>query len=304
MEIFPSKHVRIMPSLSYFLNRAQELCDTIQSLEFKAPGIFTNSIIAEPSITTLLKDAEDHELALYRIRKPAVNRRRPIMSLQGGLGSKGANDYNNAVQEDGLNFKPERVDGKTYYVDQSFHEFMDPEDEHNGEEELLHRKRTAVWVPEIVPTKKPRGSATTTVTGSSVSPPSSPTKLFSRIDIEGGDVEQICSEALEIIRRYPSLVSEEEDANLLAYRKKFLSLRKEVKDLERVEEKQAQQLAEYNFALSDTLLLSSPLRGVLREEEEEVVEEEEEEVDIDSLLEQEEREIDELETKLEQINQE
>ncbi|CAH2354974.1 hypothetical protein CLIB1423_20S01178 [[Candida] railenensis] len=297
-----------MPSLSYFLNRAQESCDTIQNLEFKAPGIFTNSIIAEPSITTLLKDAEDHESALYRIRKPAASRRRPISSLQSSLASKGANDYSNAVREDGLNYKPERVDGKTYYVDQSFHEFMDPEDEHNGEEESSHRKRTAVWVPEIVPTKKLRGPAA--VAGSSMSPPSSPTKLFSRIDIEGGDIEHICSEALEIIRRYPSLVSEEEDANLLAYRKKLLSLIKEVKDLEEVEGKQARQLAEYNFALNDALLLSSPSRAVLREEEEEVEdeeeeeEEEEEEVDIDALLEQEESEIEELETKLEQINQE
>lgn len=55
-----------MPTLSYFLENINNLCDSIESLKFKPPGMFTNSIVTKPEITQLLKDANESEQLLYK----------------------------------------------------------------------------------------------------------------------------------------------------------------------------------------------------------------------------------------------
>lgn len=55
-----------MPTLNYFLENISNLCDTIDSLKFSPPGMFTNSIVTKPEITQLLKDANESEQLLYK----------------------------------------------------------------------------------------------------------------------------------------------------------------------------------------------------------------------------------------------
>lgn len=287
-----------MPSLNYFLDRTQELCQKIQSLQFKAPGIFTNSFIAEPSITTLLKDAEPHELALYRIKKPlSVNQ----------WSEKSSSTVNgSSVADRRLDYKVERADGKSYYVDQSFNEFINETD---GDEELRMRKRTAVSIPEINGSGDHRADTSVSSSSSSGSNskrqrvgsgPSSPIKLINLLDSSSQSIDEICKEAITLVKKYPDMVNEPDaEATIVGYREKYLSLQNEISNLEDIVEKQSMQLSDY-AAANDSLLLSSPLRSAPRRVPRQITKE----VDIDEALEQEEMEIRELESTLEQFSKE
>lgn len=248
-----------MPSLAYFLNRTKELCGTIQSLEFRAPGIFTNSFIAEPSITTLLKDAEEYELSLYKIKKPIFS---------------STSDSPPDATELQLESKPERVDGKSVYVDHSFSEFTNHDKK---------RKRTAVSIPDII---KPH-----TIENNEKS---SPSKLLAASTLTN-NIDEICGTALDLIRKYPNLVKEDEEANLLAYRDKYGTLVDEISQLETLVTEQRDQLAMYNVTLNDATLTSSPLKQRQLTIEHNY---EESEIEIDELIRQEEQEIEELEAQL------
>lgn len=244
-----------MPSLNYFLDRTQELCQKIQSLQFKAPGIFTNSFIAEPSITTLLKDAEPHELALYRIKKPlSVNQ----------WSEKSSSTVNgSSVADRRLDYKVERADGKSYYVDQSFNEFINETD---GDEELRMRKRTAVSIPEINGSGDHRADTSVSSSSSSGSNskrqrvgsgPSSPIKLINLLDSSSQSIDEICKEAITLVKKYPDMVNEPDaEATIVGYREKYLSLQNEISNLEDIVEKQSMQLSDY-AAANDSLLLSN-----------------------------------------------
>ena len=107
-----------MPSLSYFLDRTKQLCESILSLKFQSPGIFINSFIKEPSITSLLKDAEEHEQALYKINKPSG-----FNNLSKPLIPNNKNDKEKESIRMQLEMRLERIDGKSCYVDYSFNDF-------------------------------------------------------------------------------------------------------------------------------------------------------------------------------------
>ena len=87
-----------MPSLTYFLDRTDLSIESIQSLKFHAPGLFTNAIVKRPNITTLLKDPSIDEGSLYRVTKPI---------------RRGKSEKMDGV----MDLRPERVDGKCIYIE-------------------------------------------------------------------------------------------------------------------------------------------------------------------------------------------
>jgi len=56
-----------MSDLLSSLEAINNSADAIKNLYFRPPGIFTNSIITKPPITTLLRDADQYENTLYHI---------------------------------------------------------------------------------------------------------------------------------------------------------------------------------------------------------------------------------------------
>lgn len=274
-----------MPSLGFFLNRTQELCEQIQALKFRAPGIFTNSFIAEPKITTLLKDAEEHELALYRIRKPTRLTIRATFDDWGintnGSGGPGDDSGGNAPELQQLEYRPERVDGRSVYADDSI---ITSE---------RGTRRTWVRIPHLVSTSaSTQRDAPRLGTIPELSSPSlSPSKRLQGLTAVDTPIDDVCHQAKELVHRYPALVSEAEAENLDAYCERFTLLAAEVRQLQETADRQLRQLADYSVAINDLVLLSSPLRGGAREVEE----------DIDEALEREEHATRALEDQLEMV---
>ncbi|CCH41358.1 DASH complex subunit [Wickerhamomyces ciferrii] len=56
-----------MSDLLRYLNSIDETSDSIKSLNFTPPGIFTNSLITKPNIVSLLRDADQYENSLYQV---------------------------------------------------------------------------------------------------------------------------------------------------------------------------------------------------------------------------------------------
>ncbi|CUM45847.1 uncharacterized protein AC631_05709 [Debaryomyces fabryi] len=289
-----------MPSLSYFLDRTKQLCESILSLKFQSPGIFTNSFIKEPSITSLLKDAEEHEQALYKINKPTG-----YNNLSKSLISNNSNDKEKESTRMQLEMKPERIDGKSYYVDYSFNDFTNL-NVNNKQAPSEQVKRTAVRIPEIV-----KESVETFHENNDV--PNSPEKIINvnlipESIIHSDNINDICETILGLIRRYPNLLQEKKtspDATLLSniveYHKEYNTLINEINELEEVVAEQKDQLNFYNINLSERSPIDrSPTRGNKRSHEEssDITENSDDNIDIDELIAQEEREIQELEDQL------
>lgn len=288
-----------MPSLSYFLDRTKQLCESILSLKFQSPGIFTNSFIKEPSITSLLKDAEEHEQALYKINKPTG-----YNNLSQSLISNNSNDKEKESTRMQLEMKPERIDGKSYYVDYSFNDFTNLNVNKQAPSELV--KRTAVRIPDIV-----KESVENVHDNNDV--PNSPEKIINanlipESIILSDNINDICETILSLIRRYPNLIQENKtspDATLLSniveYHKEYNTLINEINELEDVVAEQKDQLNFYNINLSERSPIDrSPIRGNKRSHDEssDTTENSEDNIDIDELIAQEEREIQELEDQL------
>lgn len=291
-----------MPSLSYFLDRTKQLCESILSLKFQSPGIFTNSFIKEPSITSLLKDAEEHEQALYKINKP-----RGFNNLSKPLIPNNKNDKDKESIRMQLEMRPERIDGKSYYVDYSFNDFTNLNMNNNKQAPPSEQsKRTAVRIPEIV-------KETIENEHENNDSPSSPEKIINvnlipESLILSDNINDICETILGLIRRYPNLIQENKtapDATLLSdiivYHQEYNSLTNEIYELEEVVSEQKDQLNFYNINLSERSPIDrSPIRGQKRSHEEssDNTENPDDRVDIDELIAQEEREIQELEDQL------
>lgn len=58
-----------MSKLAASLKRLDESAESIQSLYFAPGGIFTNALTLKPYITRLIRDAQDHEAAMYTFDK-------------------------------------------------------------------------------------------------------------------------------------------------------------------------------------------------------------------------------------------
>lgn len=287
-----------MPSLSYFLDRSKQLCNSIQSLKFQSPGIFTNSFIKEPSITSLLKDAADHEQALYKINKPAR-----FNKLSRSIIMQNSSEAEKDAIRLQLEVKPERVDGKSYYVDYSFNDFTNTNINNSKDAPSVQSKRTAVRIPEVI-------KDTSESVKETKETPSSPEKIINSSLIPesiilSNDINEICDTILSLIRRYPNLIQENKSTpetsllnDIILYHQEYNSLTNEINELEDVVAEQKDQLNFYNISLSERSQ-TSPVKGSKRPREE-ISEDDssEDAVDIEELIRQEEKEIEELEDQL------
>lgn len=284
-----------MPSLSYFLDRSKQLCESIQSLKFQSPGIFTNSFMKEPSITRLLKDAAEHEQALYKINKPTAANSATKSVIPGKVkANKDAVRYH-------LEMKPERIDGKSYYVDYSFNDYTNL-NINNGQPVAAQSKRTAVRIPEIVKDSNEKPYETNEA-------PSSPEKIFNvnlipESIILSNNINEICETILSLIRQYPNLIQQNrhdaEDtllSDIVVYHQQYNDLANEIDELEEVVSEQKEQLTFYNINLSERSPLERSPTKRSRDTTSDASEPEPD-VDIDELIRQEEQEIRELEEQL------
>ncbi|KAK3305832.1 DASH complex subunit Spc34, partial [Chaetomium strumarium] len=60
-----------MSLLSAHLEQISISCQSIDSLPFPPPRIFTNALLSNPDITSLIRDTEAHERALFSVPPPA-----------------------------------------------------------------------------------------------------------------------------------------------------------------------------------------------------------------------------------------
>lgn len=229
-----------MSRLENALAAIHTLCDSMNELEFSAPGIFTNAVITKPEVTTLIRDALVPEQSLYRIK----------------------NNSDGVFAE----LKPERIDGKSIYVDHNFAEWH----------------RTAVRIPELVPPSEQLPPL------DEMSSPSrrqiaSQYKLISPSVIETDDVNVICSAVSKVVEQHPSLAKGVEHNDVWAFQKEYNELLQENADFEEAVADQKRQLDYYNDSLNEL----SPLRSNFRRER-----------DVDELIQSEEAEIRQLEEEL------
>ncbi|KAF2671059.1 DASH complex, subunit Spc34 [Microthyrium microscopicum] len=64
--------------ISAHLEQISACSQTIRELNFPQPKIFTNALLHSHDITTLLRDTEAHERALFTVPKPEPNRRSTV----------------------------------------------------------------------------------------------------------------------------------------------------------------------------------------------------------------------------------
>lgn len=187
------------------LRELQEKAAGLQKLQFSDPGIFTNAIITKPPITKLLKDAAPHEQALYKI----------TTSSRSGVTSTTTRFHNKTVE-----VRPERVDGKSVYVDQSFDEYVSD----------TGGARRAVHVPRLVE-EAPAELL-------------SPTRRHTLLLSESGEsVPEMCTLMLNLIQKYPSLARDGLHEEINQFQHEYTTLTSEINELDSMVEKQRSRLS-------------------------------------------------------------
>ncbi|KAK6462670.1 DASH complex subunit Spc34 [Scheffersomyces coipomensis] len=300
-----------MPSLSYFLDRTDQSIRSIQSLKFKSPGIFTNAIVKKPNITILLKDPTIDESSLYKIVKPTLKKRR-ITTRKGGVSV--INEY--------IGVKPERVDGKSVYVDKSFSEIVqstsgggnNKDKEGDDDEGEGSNKRSIVQLPELIhipsdPVLEPSSSPTKRG-GNSTNIYNHPyhhqINSYFNISPSSDDIEKLINKTNKLIQKYPTLIKNQAEVinNLNQYQENYDELAASIQDLEHDIKKQRKQLNILNINYSD---IGSPVKEghVLTQDDDDDSDEDdedqgEEDFDVDEYIRKEEQEIEELEQQLNQ----
>ena len=166
-----------MPSLDYFLERTKGLCESLNLLQFKRTGIFTNAFNRGAPITRLLKDSAPEEYALYKI-----HRQNPVF---GGPSDSNDDDLEAALME----VRPERKDGKSLFVDKSFNEYTQIKTTDEG-------KRTAVRVPDV---------SSYPETSSEPENHSQTERWIVSACGEDAPVDRLCAMVMELVEKYPHL---------------------------------------------------------------------------------------------------
>lgn len=202
-----------MSSLNYFLERIEQLSQSIQDLKFDAPGIFTNAIIKKPSIIQLLKDANYNEQLLYRIKTKES-------SNHSGTSDK--------VKQSQVNLESERVDGKSYYIDPDLQTT-------NEEEEMME---PAVKIPKL--TNGVKRKSDTEIN-------SSPTKVSKKID-SITDMNEIYRMLINTMNKIPNIEDDVEFINEVSNLKQTHDgLVEEIDGLEQMVEEQKRHLRSSNI---------------------------------------------------------
>lgn len=238
-------------------------CAKISALSFPQPGIFTNAIITKPEVTSLIRDALAPELSLYRItRSFGLN---GVTSRYGGNGSAGHDD------EMFAELRPERIDGKSIYIEHSFADGPSP----------------AVRVPYLASQQSPKAD----LGDADLSSPTkrriaSQYKLIPASVIDSEDVNEICAAVATVVEQYPTMNNGSSvKASLANLQKEYNELILETDQLEQKVADQRAQLDIYNDSLNELL----PRRGIVSTEKE---------IDIVDMIAREEREIESLEEEL------
>lgn len=278
-----------MPTLGYFLERTKQLGDSLLSLRFRPTGIFTNSIIKEPSITRLLRDAADHEQAMYKVS-------RPMAYSYFGESTGDRSSSGNYVFQTQLGAKPTRIDGKTCYVDYSFNDYVNlPAAKQEEGEEERYPGRTAVRIPEIVREGQILSNDSLDISSS----PKRETRvsLIPESVMQSDNINEICESILLLLKKYPNLIDDDDDEfdeskllhDIVLYHQEYKNLLAEMEDLEDMIAQQREQLNYYNINLSEG---SQNIPPQLAEGSDDL--------DLDQLIRKEEEEIEELEGMLSQ----
>ncbi|ABN65516.2 predicted protein [Scheffersomyces stipitis CBS 6054] len=278
-----------MASLNYFLDRTEQSIRSIQSQTFASPGIFTNAVVKKPNIMALLKDPTSDERSLYKISKPRMKTTKASTEIRRRKRAALADEF--------MEIKPERVDGKSTYVDRSFYGVDNAAETNEEKEEVV--KRTVVQLPEL---SYDFPAINKNVTHSNV--PSSPTKsgiptsnaYFALSSPEEADPSKLIDQVLTLLQKYPTLIVNQEGImeKLNAHQTDYVQLQEQINQLENEIETQKKQLNILNINYND---ITSPIRsessGHMRTRESF-----EDEIDIDEYIAKEEQEIEELENQL------
>lgn len=288
-----------MPSLAYFLDRTRQLSESISSLKFSSSGIFTNSFIRKPPITRLLKDAAEHEQALYTTRRVSIYTDDDMEDSQ-------MHEESPKIQgQSQIAANPERIDGKSYYIDYSFNDYTNLSMANPTEATAQGTMRTAVRIPEVI---HDQFAENRNEKDGSSSPSKSQSKMVVDSLIEGNNVEEMCEYVLHTIKKYPNIFDDEKNnlttsdlvSSIVKYHDQYIDLRNEIDELEEVVNEQRKQLQFFNVSIGDRspiLLLQSSQENENKKSQANS-NEDEDEVNVDELIRQEEEEIRLLEEAL------
>lgn len=203
-----------MARLADVLTSIEALCETMNSLEFGPPGIFTNAIINKPDVTSLIRDPSEAELSLYKIQKGTG---------LGGLTLRRKDDQDAADQL--VDYVPRRIDEQRVF-------------------EKVDGGSTVVQVPRLVDVPDDERLA-------SLETLSSPTKkrLIGRYKLipegvlESDDFDTILATANEVVLKYPNIVNDSDvNATLQSIKKEYDQLLEETDALERAVQRQKEEL--------------------------------------------------------------
>lgn len=218
--------------LDSILTSVKQQSDSIQSLEFHQPGIFTNAIITKPPITRLLKDAASHEQSLYKINKSngggftsTTTRKSKSLERKGKANSTSKSNVNDEYDShkhyemSTIELRPERIDGKSIYIDDSFSELMNTAVSTNDDD----IRRTAVRIPKMI-TETETTNKIPNLRSDEIDSNSSPSKsynynhgqhepsnfnLIPESLILSNNINDYCLSLLDLITKYPSLVNKQ-----------------------------------------------------------------------------------------------
>lgn len=209
---------QLMPSLDYFLERTRGLCESLNLLQFKRTGIFTNAFNRGAPITRLLKDSAPEEYALYKI-----HRKNPVFSS--------SNDVNDDDSEAALmEVLPERKDGKSLFVDKSFNEYTQIKTTNEG-------KRTAVRVPDV---------SSYPETGSEPEHNSQTERWIFSACGEDAPVDRLCSMVVELVEKYPHLDENDVMEKISEYSREYEELSTGMRQYRATIDEQRRRLKAYN----------------------------------------------------------
>lgn len=211
-----------MPSIDYFLQRTKALCDSLNLLQFKSTGIFTNAFNEGAPITRLLKDSAAEEHSLYK-----TGHRSSVFS--------GNNDpTSDDIEAAHMEVRPERKDGKSVFVDRSFNEYTQIKTTSTA-------KRTAVRVPEV--DSYPSEPAD----GGSDPETSSQTERWI-VSVCGNDpsVDRLCATVQDLVQKYPHLDEAGVLESVNAYSREYRQLSAEMDQYRLSIDEQRQRLQAYN----------------------------------------------------------
>lgn len=268
--------------LEEYINLIDDSCRQIQAHEFQSPGIFTNAIISQPSITKLLKDATEPEQSLYKISKASSGGFTSTTAVSNLKRIYRNNKHEGGDELDGhldtVELKPERVDGKSIYVDNSFNEYSN-----HGDGQI----RRAVKIPEIIKESFEYANRTDEVSSPTKRPQQSTTQhnLIPESVVQSENPNLICNALMQLVMKYPTLVNHQGLYNdINGYQEQYNTLLQEIEELETIVSEQRSQLNQYNVSMNEF----SPVRS----------QEEESAIDIDELMKREKDEIEQLEKEL------